>query len=54
MEKWKKLRRGNLENSVNVQKQPPEMHYKKAILKLDEIGVRYSYIMFVCFILVLL
>ena len=44
MEKWEKLRRGNLENIVNVQKQPPEMHYKNAFLKLDEIGVRYSYI----------
>ena len=33
MGKWKKLKKANLENSVNVQKQPPEMFYK----------VRFSY-----------
>ena len=38
MGKWKKLKRANLENSVSVEKQPPEMLYKKAFLKLDEIG----------------
>ena len=35
MGKWK---RANLENSVTVQKPPPEMRYKKAFLKLDEMG----------------
>ena len=29
MENWKKLKRTNLENSVNEQKEPPEMLYKK-------------------------
>ena len=30
MEKWKKLKRENLENSVSVQKQPPKMIFKKS------------------------
>ena len=29
MENWKKLKRTNLENSVNEQKEQPEMLYKK-------------------------
>ena len=29
MGKWKKLKRANVENSVNVKKQPPGMLYKK-------------------------
>ena len=29
MKNWKKLKRTNLENSVNEQKEQPEMLYKK-------------------------
>ena len=38
MGKWKKLKRANLENSVNVQKLPLEMPYKKALLNLMKWG----------------
>ena len=31
MGKWKKLKRANLENSVNVQKQPPKIHSEKTL-----------------------
>ena len=30
---WKKLKRAILENNVNVQKQPLDVFYKKAVLK---------------------
>ena len=30
MGKLKKLKRANLENNVNAQKQPPDMFYKKS------------------------
>ena len=44
MEKWKKLKRANLENSVNVQKQPPEMLYNKSFSKTGWNGVRHNYV----------
>ena len=33
-----KVKKSKLENSVNVQKQPPEKLYKKAFLKVNEMG----------------
>ena len=33
MGNWKKLKRAILENNVNVQKQPQDVFYKKAVLK---------------------
>ena len=34
MEKWKKLKRKNLKNSVNEQTQQPEIFCKKVVLKV--------------------
>ena len=33
MGNWKKLKREKLESNVNVQKQPLQVFYKKAVLK---------------------
>ena len=44
MEKWKKLKRANLANSVNIQKQPPEMLYKISFSKTGWNGVRCNYV----------
>ena len=47
MGKWKKLKRANLENSVNVQKQPPELLYKKSLMKWGKINyVSYLFVSF--------
>ena len=40
MGKWEKLKIVNLENSLNAQKQPPEIIYKKALWS----GVRSNYV----------
>ena len=40
--KWKKLKRANLESSVNVQKQPPKILYKKSFSLTRWNGVAYN------------
>ena len=35
--KMEKVKKSNLENSANVQKQPPEMLYKKSLIKWGKI-----------------